>query len=483
MPSSLPTSVTDKIFVLLSAANATFARTYPGDSDARQPVHTVYGGAQIFKADTAAKLGAVGLASLQEYAPDFVTFARALQLDGHERLPKSPKQIAALVLKLKKNPEAVRRTNPSAWLLGTVYDRVVAKLKVEPVEDFRIDFEDGYGNRPDEEEDGHAASTAEEVALGMAAETLPPFIGIRLKPFSEELKARSIRTLDIFVTTLVNRTGGRLPENFVVTIPKVTMPEQVAALVEVFQHLESSCSLIPGTLKLEFMVETPQSIINERGESALMGFVAAANGRCKAAHFGVYDYTASSNITAAYQTMTHPACDFARHMMKVALAGTGIWISDGATNIMPVGHHRAAKGKRLTAGQLRENREVVHRAWKMGFDDTMHSLMNGYYQGWDLHPAQLPIRYAAVYLFFLTGLESAALRLKTFVEKAAQATLIGDVFDDAATGQGLLNFFLRGIGCKAITEEEASATGLTLEEIRSRSFVRILKARSERHKA
>ena len=83
--------------------------------------------------------------------------------------------------------------------------RVLDKLKREPVEDFRIDFEDGYGNRPDDEEDGHAESAASEVAQGLAAGTLPPFIGIRIKPLSNELHARSLRTLDIFVTALTKR--------------------------------------------------------------------------------------------------------------------------------------------------------------------------------------------------------------------------------------------------------------------------------------
>ncbi len=109
----------------------------------------------------------------------------------------------------------------------------------------------------------------------------------------------------------------------------------------------------------------------------------------------------------------------------------------------------------------------------------MHSLRNGFYQGWDLHPAQFVTRYAAVYHFFLGGLTSASNRLKAFVEKAALASLHGDVFDDAATGQGLLNFFLRGIACGAITEDEARATGLSLEEIRSRSFLKILESRRQ----
>lgn len=478
MQTSVEPRTVDRIFSRLHEANTAFNRDYPGEGHARQPVHTVYGGAQIFKADTAAKLGATALNALTEHTSNFVEFARALGFRGHESLPSSPRQIDLLLKKLQRNPESVHDENEPVWLAYTVYTRVVEKLRQEPVEDFRIDFEDGYGNRPDDEEDKHAAFTASEVARGITQRSLPPFIGIRLKPFTEELKMRGARSLDIFITTLLNESGGRLPDNFVVTLPKVTIPEQVTALVELMKELESRNGLAAGSLRVELMIETPQSILNGRGESALPLLVAAAEGRCVSAHFGVYDYTASCGITAAYQSMTHPACDFARHVMKVALAGTGIWISDGATNVMPVGHHRADKnGKALSAMQKRENREVVHRAWKLGFDHINHSLLHGYYQGWDLHPAQLPVRYAAVYLFFLEGLDDASMRLKTFMEKAAQATLIGDVFDDAATGQGLLNFFLRGIACKAITEEEAKGTGLSLEELRSRSFAKILNGR------
>ena len=202
--------------------------------------------------------------------------------------------------------------------------------------------------------------------------------------------------------------------------------------------------------------------------------VLAAQGRCGSVHFGVYDYTASSGITAAYQAMGHAACDFARSHMVVALAGTGVHLSDGATNILPVAPHR---GQALSVGQLERNRSAVHGAWSLAYRDNLHSLENGIYQGWDLHPAQLVARYAAVYCFFLQGLEAASGRLKAFVEKAALASLFGDVFDDAATGQGLLNFFLRGIACGAITEVEALETGLTLEEIRSRSFYKILTGR------
>jgi len=312
----------------------------------------------------------------------------------------------------------------------------------------------------------------------MNQSTLPPFIGIRIKPFTEELRARSNRTLDIFVSTVLEQTGGRLPENFVVTLPKITIPEQVDALSDMFDLMEERNHLKPGSLRMEMMIETTQSIINARGQINLPLLLAAARGRCTAAHFGTYDYTASCSITAAHQHMMHPSCDNAKHMMQVSYAGTGIWLSDGATNIMPVGPHRTAEGTSLTADQMDENRAVVHRAWKLHYDHIQHSLIGGFYQGWDLHPAQFPTRYAAVYSFFLESLDAASDRLRNFVEKAAKATLVGDVFDDAATGQGLLNYFLRAINCGAISEDEAlRLSSLTHDELRSGSFVKILKAR------
>lgn len=433
----------------LRTANEEFAKHYPGETGRRQPVHTVYGGAHLFKSDTAVRLGSLARRSLEQFAPDAGSFAQALGLTGHV-----------------------------GTLAPVIYRRVTEKLQREPVEDFRIDFEDGYGSRPDAEEDGHAASAAAEVAEGRKNGTLPPFIGIRIKPFNEELRARSFRTLQIFVSTLVEKNNGQLPDNFVVTLPKITIPEQVAALVALLAHLEKQTGLAEGSLKFEMMIETTQSIINHRGQLNLPLLLGASDGRCVAAHFGTYDYTAGCNITAAHQHMLHPACDFAKHMMQVSFAGTGVWLSDGATNIMPVAPHRATDDHPLTPQQIEENRETVHRAWRLHYSHIQHSLINAFYQGWDLHPAQLPTRYAAVYAFFLDSLDAASERLKNFVEKAAKATLVGDVFDDAATGQGLLNYFLRAINCGAITEDEAvERSGLTLPELRSASFVKILKNR------
>jgi citrate lyase beta subunit len=464
----------------LRRANEDFAARYPGETGRRQPVHTVYGGAHLFKSDTARRLGALARRSLDQFAPDFLVFARAIGLPQAEQLPESNEEANELISALENDLDLPRQ-NKSAWLAHTIYRRVSDKLRREPVEDFRIDFEDGYGNRPDEEEDQHAVAAATEVAEGGRNGTLPPFIGIRIKPFNEELRARSFRTLNIFISTLVQATVGILPDNFVVTLPKITIPEQVSSLAALLGRLEKQFGLSEGSLKFEMMIETPQSIINHNGKINLPILLAAADGRCVAAHFGTYDYTASCNITAAHQHMLHPACDFAKNMMQVSLAGTGVWLSDGATNIMPVAPHRFVEGgEPLTAEQIDENRDVVHRAWKLHYDHVRHSLTNAFYQGWDLHPAQLPTRYGAIYSFFLESLEAASERLKNFVEKAAKATLVGDVFDDAATGQGLLNYFLRAINCGAITEDEAlKLSGLSLDELRSASFVKILKGRQE----
>jgi citrate lyase beta subunit len=478
MPASLSEDLLKQIVKTLSQANQAAAVSYPGETGLRQPVHTVYGGAHLFRADTAKRLGQLAERALAENAGDFVVFARALGLPLSGELPDVLDYATGLKNRLEADSGAVRDGNKAAWLAYTIFTRVQEKLKREPVEDFRIDFEDGYGNRPDVEEDGHAESAAAEVAKGIEAGTLPPFIGIRIKPFNEELRARSMRTLDIFVSTLVEKSGGKMPQNFVVTLPKITAPEQVTALADIFDLLETKTGLAAGSLKMEMMIETTQSIINFEGRINLPLLLQAAQGRCIAAHFGTYDYTASCSITAAHQHMMHPVCDFAKHMMQVSFGGTGIWLSDGATNIMPVGPHRLTEGNPLTPEQIEENRSVVHRSWKLHYDHIQHSLVGGFYQGWDLHPAQLPTRYAAVYAFFLESLDAASERLRNFVEKAAKATLVGDVFDDAATGQGLLNYFLRAVNSGAITDEEAmKLSSLTRDELRSGSFVKILKNR------
>jgi citrate lyase beta subunit len=349
-----------------------------------QPIHTVYAGAHLFKSTTCSKLGALAERTFHEHAPE-----------------------AASLVEIFGVPEA---------LAATIHQRVAEKLRREPVEDFRIDFEDGFGVRSDEEEDSAADNAAAEATAAVQAKSLPGIFGIRVKSFhTEATKSRALRTLDRFLSR------ATLPQNFVVTLPKITTPEQVSALVRALQAYPD--------VRVEIMIETPQSIFR------LPQLIEAAGGKCIAAHFGAYDYTASLGITAANQDLHHPACEFARSMMLASLAETGVWLVDGATNLIPIP-------------------PAVHRAWKVHYDNIRHSLHNGFYQSWDLHPAQIPARLVAVHAFFLEGLAEASARLRNFRNRSEQATRVGAIFDDAATGRGLVNYFERAVRCGAISESD-----------------------------
>lgn len=388
-------------------------------SSFRHPVHTVYGGAQLFKRTTCTRLCELALRALNDYAASPAAFAKAVGV---------PTRLAK-----------------------TVRQRVQEKLQGEAVEDYRVDFEDGFGVRPDAEEDAVAETAAIETAEAMAAGTLPAFFGIRIKPFTPLSKARAARTLDLYLRALTAKTAGQLPSGFCVTLPKISRPREVRGLLEALKAF-------PG-VRIELMMETPQAVLRAAD------LLEAAKDRCAAVHFGPYDYTASLGITAAQQSLRHPACDFARSMLQVTLAESGVRLSDGPTATLPVAPHR---GDALNDEQLEKNRIAVHRAWKLHYENVRHALMAGFYQGWDLHPAQLPARYAAVFTFFLEGLEPAAERLRNFVAQSAQATRVGESFDDAATARGLINFFLRAAHCGAIPPGELPGLiGMTLDELGS----------------
>ena len=352
-----------------------------------QPIHTLYGGAHLFKSNTCTKLGGLAQRAFAEYAPDAASLERIFEIR-----------------------EA---------LAAQVHLRVTEKLAREPIEDYRIDFEDGFGYRSDADEDASADNAARETTAAVHSNAPPRMFGIRVKSFhAESTRTRALRTLHRFLSQ------ATLPENFVVTLPKITEPGQVAALAEALK-------LFPD-VGIEIMIETPQSIF------LLPQMVEAAGGRCMAAHFGAYDYMASLGITSACQDLQHPACDFARSMMLTALAETGVWLADGATNLLPFPPD-------------------VDRAWKLHYDNIRHSLYNGFYQGWDLHPAQIPARLVAVHAFFLEGLEEASVRLRNFRDQSEQATRVGAIFDDAATGRGLVNYFERAVRCGAIDESDVPA--------------------------
>lgn len=445
----------DPLLQRLANANEQFDRTYPGLLLERQPVHTLYGGANLYKPGATQKMADLALRHIHTYAPTFVDLANGMAFPGAESLAGDP--------------------DAGQSIARAVYDRMLHKLQTEAVEDHRIDFEDGYGVRSDEEEDGHAIGTARAMAQGHKEGSLPPFVGIRIKALTEEAKYRSVRTLDIFISNLSEQLDGNLPQPFRITLPKVTTPDQVSVLADCLTLLEKKCGLPADSIDIELMIETVQSVLSETGACAIPALVKAGRGRVTAAILGTFDYTATCNIASTYQNHLHPAADFARQIMQVSLTGTEVALCDGITNIMPIPAHR---GENLSKQAQQENIDVVYAAWRVHFRNIMHSLRLGFYQSWDLNPAQLPVRYAAVYYFFLAGLSDATDRLKTFIDQAAQASMVGNTFDDAASAQGLLNFFISGINCGALTEDEALATGITIEELHERSFLKIVANRA-----
>lgn len=428
MTTTLGASDMNSLLDTLAAENRASDALFQGEVTGRAPVHVVYGGAQLFKCDTARKLGDLARKALAAHAPDAKTFAEILGF--------------------------------SPAYADAVYERVTAKLAREAVEDFRIDFEDGFGSRPDAEEDREAVRAARELGKGFKDGLLPPFVGFRVKSLAAPTAARAVRTADLFLTALAAETGGRLPPEFRVTLPKITAVAQVTAFSAVLGRLEGALGFPANALGLEIMVEHTRSLFLPDGRFSLPLLASAAGARLVGAHLGAYDFTAIMGVTSTDQRLDHPACDFARTMMKAAFAGMPVHLSDGANNLMPIG-----------------DAEAVRRSWRTSYGHIRRALKNGFFQGWDLHPAQIPVRYGACYAFFLDGLAAATERLSAFIAQAAQATLSGAVFDDAATGQGLLNFFLRGLGSGALTVAEAAAAGLTPAELATRSFQAILEKR------
>ncbi|WP_287933666.1 aldolase [Arthrobacter sp.] len=404
-----------RIDASLQATDQLLDRNYPGDDGSRQPVHTVYVPADRFTTSFAADWGAQGLEAINNAG-------------GLERLG----------ILLGQDDE----------LAAAVAPRVAAKLSSEPIEDLRLDFEDGYGNRGDEAEDADAVRAGKAVAAAVAAGTAPPFIGIRFKCFEAPTRARGVRTLDLFVSTLVH--SGELPDGLVLTLPKVTTVDQVKAMDFAVGRLEKIHGLPAGRLRFEVQVETPQLILGPDGTSPVAQLPHVVPGRISALHYGTYDYSASLGISAEYQSMEHPVADFAKEVMQLAVAGTGIRLSDGSTNVMPVG-------------------EGADAAWALHGRLVRRSLERGYYQGWDLNPAQLPSRFSATYAFYRQGLPAAALRLRNYVEQTP-----GAVMDEPATARALANFILRGLACGAAGADEVQAqTGLDRTQLTALAHPRL----------
>ncbi|GAA5160150.1 DUF6986 family protein [Ornithinimicrobium tianjinense] len=400
--------LTAELDELLREDDAALVSRFPGDTASRQPVHTVYVPAHVYDAHLVQRWGAQARAALTEHE---ATLAELL---------------------------ASHTTVPADQLLGLV----AAKLDREPVEDLRIDLEDGYGRHPDVEEDAHVDAAAAALAQTQRDGTAPPFAGIRFRSFEGPTRARGVRTLTRFVQGL-HAAGGSF-DRVAVTLPKVTSVAQVAAMVRVCERLEGAVGLPDRTLRFEIQVETPQSVLGPDGTALVARMIHASDRRASGLHYGTYDYSAFCGIPAPFQSMEHPVADHAKLVMQAAAAGTGVRLSDGSTNILPVG----------TDSQVRDG-------WARHLRLVRRSLERGYYQGWDLHPAQLPSRFAATYAFYREHLPAAARRLRDYLDQVG-----GTVMDEPATARTLADLVVRGLDCGALGPEEVErAVGLPAAEL------------------
>ncbi len=365
---------------------------YSRPMDSLQPIHTLYGGADRFSRNTLEKMRDIALKTFQEHGKEVTSFQKT---------------------------------------------RIEQHLKTEAVQDFRIDFEDGYGIRPDAEEDSAAEQAAVELAAAAKEKKLSPRIGIRTKGFAKLTRARAKRTFDIFFKTYAQQKQP-LPPHFTVVLPKISMTEEVTAFLKLVEQTEKKYRFKRNQIQVEYMAETPESL------DAIVKWVQLSKGRCRSVHFGIYDYLSALEIPYRFQTYTHPLCDFARQKLKIAFANTEVTLSDGATTQLPLGNG-------------------VTQAWNKSRTHILHSLQYGIYQGWDLHPAQIPIRLITLHHFFETNLEEAATRLQSALSKQMKAGTVGTTFDDAATVRGLWLFFQRGIACHAIDSTQLEKYSLKLE--------------------
>ena len=392
-PDELSARLAAELDERLAEADAALAARYPGERAGRQPVHTAYVPADRYTADVARSWGDQALAMLDEHAEKF----------------------AAVI----GDADIIRRGK--------------AKLGDEPVEDVRIDFEDGYVGHDSDAEDEHVRTAAHALAESQQSEVAPAFTGIRIKSFEATTRGRGVRTLTRFLAAFTEAKGDL--DGFVVTLPKVTSTEQVAAFCHAAQTIEAELGLADRAIRFEVQVETPQTVLGSDGTALVARVVHASGGRLTALHYGTYDYSAYLGIAAGQQSLEHPAADHAKLVMQAAAAGTGVRLSDGSTNVLPVG-----------------DGDTVHQAWENHLRLVTRALERGFYQGWDLHPGQLPTRYAATYAFFRAGLPQALERLEAYGEQRQS----GAIADEPATARALADYVLRGLDCGAVDAAEVS---------------------------
>ncbi|MBX3169678.1 MAG: hypothetical protein KF760_19905 [Candidatus Eremiobacteraeota bacterium] len=327
-----------------------------------QPAYVLYGGAQLFSAETHDKMLGLARRWLKEYA----------------------------------------------WLNDTTKKRVEKRL-AQPLDDLRIDFEDGYGRRPDEEEDAHALKVAQ--ALPQVHE--PRRCGIRIKPVTRRFAARGLRTLEI---ALQNLTVW--PRGFCVTLPKLEEPAQVRFVIQELERIEKGRPPLP----LELMIESPA------GLRRVHELVQAAGERGRGVHFGPFDFLASCGI--GHGDLLHPVNRQARAQLLLAVSGTGLELADGPTTLLPLPPHKQPAGP-----QIAENQKSVRLAWEFHRDQVLATREQGYFQSWLLHPAQLVSHTAALLQENEKALPGALERLTAYWRGRGQARASGGDFDDRATAR------------------------------------------------
>jgi citrate lyase beta subunit len=397
---SIDKPVLDAIGAVLAGVDEELSARYPGDSATPQPVHTVYVSAADATPSTPADWGEAAIALLDEHGEEFDEL-------GDD---------AVLAL--------VRR-----------------RLATAPIQDLRLDFEDGYGRPDDETEDRDAV----EAGRTLAALRLDA-CGVRIKGLIAAEYRRAVRTLELTLDS-----AGGVPDGFVFTVPKLRAAQQVTTAVLLCEALEKAHGLTAGTLRFELQIESPQAIIGPDGTATVAAAIHRSAGRCAGLHYGTYDYSAACGIAPQHQALDHPVADHAKAVMLAAAAQTGVPVADGSTQVIPIGRHD----------------QVVH-AIRRHHHLVTRSLERGYYQGWDMHSGHLVTRWLANFTFFQNALAVAARRLQAYLVRRG-----GSVVDEPATAEALASVVLRGLDCGAFTPHDVlaaapSATAAVLRDLKKR---------------
>lgn len=399
----------------------------------RQPVHTVYVPAHLIVGDSTS-----GTALPQRWAQDALD---AVTAHGGA---------AALA----------RDLGVAAEHAETVGELTLDKLHREPVEDLRIDFEDGFTQRGvpqdarDADEDALAARAADVLASwlgggsGGSTAGAPAFAGIRFKSFDPAVRDRGLRTLTIVLQGLARdgvlaRVLERDRRALRLTLPKVQHHRQVEVFVEVLQALERALDV--PEIPFEVQVETPQAILAADGAAEPARLIAAGAGRVLSLHYGTYDYSASLGVDAAEQSMEHPVADHAKDVLQVATTAVGVELSDGSTNRIPVG----------TATEILEG-------WRIHHDLVGRHLRRGVRQGWDLHASQLVTRHLTTIAYFRADWRVSAERLRAYVAGDTSRWM-----DEPATAKAMAGYLVRARACGAVTDAELEVTGLDDTQLRT----------------